>query len=53
MVKLDFQQALCQSSMSHDPSEIIIYPDLVLKKHFLLLSMLFSRLFNEYIFKFL
>jgi len=27
--------------VSHDPSEIILYADLVLKKHFLVLSMFF------------
>ncbi len=31
---------LLQSSVSHDPSEIILNADLLLKKHFLLLSML-------------
>uniref|UniRef100_A0A672Q399 Calbindin n=1 Tax=Sinocyclocheilus grahami TaxID=75366 RepID=A0A672Q399_SINGR len=37
MAKLNFQQSLLQSSVSHDPSTSI---DLVLKKHFFLLSML-------------
>ncbi len=40
MAKLKFQQLLLQSSMSHDPSEIIQYSDLMLEKPLLFLSML-------------
>ncbi len=36
--KAQFLASLLQSSVSHDPSEIILF--LLLKKHFLLLSML-------------
>ncbi len=36
MAKLNFQQLILQSSVSHDPLEI----DLLLEKHFLLLSKL-------------
>ncbi len=32
MAKLNFQQSLLRSSVSHDPSEIILYPDLALNK---------------------
>ncbi len=32
MKKLNFQQSLLWSSVSHDPSEIILYADLVLNK---------------------
>ncbi len=34
--KSEFQKPLFQSSVSHDPLEIILYADLVLKKHFLI-----------------
>ncbi len=37
--KVDFQKPLLQSSVSHDQKSFK-YADLVLKKHFLLLSML-------------
>ncbi len=43
MARLNFQQPLLQSSVSHDPIEIILiilYVNLVLKKRFSLLSML-------------
>jgi len=39
-VEAEFSASLLQSSVSHDPSEILLICDLVLKKHFLLLSML-------------
>ncbi len=38
--KAEFFVSLLQSSVSHDPSEIIIIRDLVLNKYFSLLSML-------------
>ncbi len=34
--KSEFQKPLFQSSVSRDPLEIILYADLVLKKHFLI-----------------
>ncbi len=40
MVKLNFQLSLLQSSVSHDPQKSLQYADLVLEKHFVLLSML-------------
>jgi len=35
VIKAKFSASLLQSSVSHDPSEIIRYADLLLKKHFL------------------
>ncbi len=40
MIKAVFSASLLQSSVSRDPSEIILYADLLLKTHYLLLSML-------------
>ncbi len=40
VIKAEFSASLLQSLVSHDPSEIIQNADLLLKKHFLLLSML-------------
>jgi len=37
--KAEFAASLLQSSVSHDPSEIILQSNMLLKKHFLLLSM--------------
>ncbi len=37
MEKLNFQQPLLQSSVPYDPSEIILYADLVREKQFVLL----------------
>ncbi len=43
MAKLNFQQLILQSSVSHDPLEI----DLLLEKHFLLLSKLKKVVFTD------
>ncbi len=37
LAKLNYQQPLLQSSVSHDPSEIILYANLVLKNDIIII----------------